>query len=203
MINNPQTMKRILLMALMAVMTSVASAQLWMSGSVELSVDNYDEYNQEGTFQRNTSFRFSPKLGYDLNTHWSVGLSMSYSHQQTKQDNTNYVNGSSNVHINYYEFGPFVRYYVNESRLRFFVDGNPYYTINHQQGASYSNHAIGLSLLPGLSYALTDRIGLTANFGAFSWHYGFYDNDEHNGRTSQVSFHLANSIGLGLYFYLR
>ena len=59
-------------MALVAVMSLTASAQVYVGGSVGL----WRDYNAN-----ETSFNLIPEVGYNLSDKWAIGLQIGYRHE--------------------------------------------------------------------------------------------------------------------------
>ena len=96
-------MKRFILMALVAVMSLTASAQVYLGGSVGL----WRDYNEN-----ETSFNLTPEVGYNLSDKWAIGLQIGYQHQYAK-----------GVKANGFGIKPYGRWsYAKVGPVRFFLD---------------------------------------------------------------------------------
>lgn len=121
-------MKKVLLIAAIA-FASVASAQkgtFLLQGSVGLTSSKDDNTTTENKLN---NFEFSPKVGYQVNDHWTFGLDASISSNKDETTTLNVVPpgitivSSSETKTNAFSVGPFARYTmpINET-FRAYVD---------------------------------------------------------------------------------
>lgn len=57
----------------------------------------------------------------------------------------------------------------------------------------------GFAVIPGVDYAITDRIGIEATLGALNWDHSNYKS---NTKQNAWLFNASTGLTLGLYFYL-
>lgn len=188
-------MKKLFMLAtLMAAATGMASAQMWVGGSVILSSND----SKENKIDRSASrFAFNPTVGYDLNEKLSVAVSLSYNHQSNKTENEIY---SSSYHSNNFSISPFLRYhYMEWGKLRAFVDGGITYAINNVCNSDNDTQSIRPFIQPGFAYELNDRFAIETMFGNLSYTHSWADNDVY---TNSLNLSLTNSISLGFIIKL-
>ena len=163
------------LFAVAALATSLtASAQLWVSGS--LGLGNQSTWNVKDT---ETTWNFSPSVGYALDDALEVGLSFGIG--GTSQGDDSSLN---------FSIAPFARYtFLSEGDFSMFIEGNVSYgynkdkksssktTVNPIDGSTTTttvtneskNWSFGINLMPGIKYAMTDQFAIVAKFGALSF----------------------------------
>ena len=65
-------MKKVLLSAVVVMMSFVASAQVWMGGSLGLDFTSADD-------EVMTTFSFAPEVGYTLSDKWDIAIALNES----------------------------------------------------------------------------------------------------------------------------
>lgn len=143
-------MKKIILMAVMSVMTLTAAAQDWfVGGSVAAWRNDNDKI---------TTIKIQPEVGYNLSNKWAIGtvLGWTYIHRQS-------VDG------NFVDFKPYARYTMFRSGIvSLFVDGGVDLGFGKASYDGYdSDTAVtyGIGFKPGVSFELNDRFSLEAHAG--------------------------------------
>lgn len=185
-------MKKIFTLALlMAAATGIASAQVWVGGSINIS-DSEAESNDNKNISKQISFQ--PTVGYDLNEKLSVGVSLSYSHNSMS---TNHNNITLNHNINNFSIRPFVRYhYMEWGKLRAFVDGGVGYSLSNVCNDDNDYQSLSVFIQPGFSYDLNDRFSIETSFGNLSYTHTWYDSYVFDSANS-LNLSLTNSIAIG------
>lgn len=183
---------KIAAIALLTVISSAASAQVWIGGSLSYnhSETGFDE--KWGNEIGNTTadyFQFAPEIGYNLNDNFAVALSLVYNHSD----------GSSNL----WGLNPYVRYHFAESgKVRFFIDGGLIYSHSHFNGMETDIDTFGFSFNPGVSYAINERLGLVAHLGELGYTHGHVEAAVGCYSNNNFNFGVTNSLSLGMYFNL-
>lgn len=196
-------MKKIFLLAALAAFSVAANAQFWMGGNMTLVTDkaslgDYDESN--------TSFGIAPEMGYDFGDRWSVAMSIGYSHDG---DYTlNYYGQTLRGASNMFTINPYVRYkFVHRGNFCFFLDGGLDYSTRHINGTSDlvgNMNSVGISFRPGISYAISPRVGLVAHMGELGYAHDWMDVKTIDDTIMHDKFILGitNSISFGAYVNL-
>lgn len=212
-------MKKVLLLgALMASTVTIASAQMWVGGSlswtnqsndVTQEIDDLIEYNYSREENSNT-ISFAPEIGYDLNDRWSVALSLGYAHSSityeyfynnVPSDCFPTLNSKQTSAVNTWSFNPYVRYRAaSYGKLNLFVDAGVGYALSHLCGSDETAYAVRFHVNPGLSYRLTDRFVLVSHIGGIEYQNQWYDKADYSNSTFKIG--LSNSLSVGFYVYL-
>lgn len=210
-------MKKVLLLgALMASTFTIASAQMWVGGSlswtnqsndVTREVDELfgDNYLKEET---SNTISFAPEIGYDLNNRWSVALSLGYAHSSVTAEYSYNTpgcfqgNGSKQTSaVNTWAINPYVRYRaVSYGKLNLFVDAGVGYALSHLCGSDETANVVRFHVNPGLSYRLTDRFVLVSHIGGIEYQNQWYDKADVTHSTFNLE--LSNGLSVGFYVYL-
>ena len=110
-------MKKIFAVALVAMMTMTANAQVYVGGTVGLKSMSCD-----GTSA--TSFTINPELGYNLNDSWAIGVGVGYSTNNIAYDKDGGFAGKLDKNVNTFAVSPYVRYtFAKLDKVNFFADG--------------------------------------------------------------------------------
>ena len=174
-------MKKFILMAVMALSSLAASAQLYVGGSVDLSlrdtkVGKADSYST-------TFFGVAPEIGYNINKEFAVGLGIGYN--TTKVGNADAVGD--------FFVSPYLRYTFFHGRpCNVFADAFFRYD-------SYDPGSNGweLGIRPGLAFNLGANWTMTATTTLFS--YGQAGEDPNKVKTTTFKFTPSN-VALGFYY---
>lgn len=168
-------MKKIFLMAAVAMMSLAANAQVWVGGEVELSSKHIN-----GAENSSSVVSFVPEIGYKLSDNIDVALGIGFSHS----------NPASGKNVNTFVFNPYVRYTaVKAGNFSAFIDGGINYGSQHTKGAEKNANTLGISIAPGISYAVSDKVTLVSHLGD-----GLYY--QHSWMTNVVR---SNDFGLKLF----
>lgn len=196
-----------LIVALLICGPLLTSAQIqqgrsFISGGFGLNTNSPDN-PQPGSTKQFTRFDVNAMYGYLVGDTWAIGVSPSF------QTQTQTFNDNSKNHSNSFGIGPFVRkYFVCGEKFYFHLD----LMYNFSQQKDFSETSSGddspvtkstthvVSLAPGASYFITDRVALTATIGnlAFSKFKGANDN---NSSAFDFNFSITSfTLGAAVYF---
>ena len=70
-------MKKIFAVALVAMMTMTANAQVYVGGGIGFQTSSNDGNSE-------TTIKILPEIGYNLDENWAVGIAVGYGENQTK-----------------------------------------------------------------------------------------------------------------------
>ncbi len=171
-------MKKIFAVALMAMMTLAANAQVYVGGSVA-----YSSVKATEDASALNTFSFAPEVGYKFNDKWSAGLTIDFQSIDA-EDETSTATG----------IGVYGRYnYLTTGIATLFVEAGVDYTAyNHDGGNTF-----GIGLRPGLSVALSEKLSLVAKTGVF----GYSKNSDERGGGSAFGIGVDNSaLSFGLFY---
>lgn len=143
-------MKKIILMAVMSVMTLTAAAEGWfVGGSVGAWRNDQDKV---------TSITIAPEFGYNLDSHWAIGTVIGWNYAHT-----------TGVDGNMVDFQPYVRYIAySKGIVSLFVDGGADLGFGKVSMDGYDSDtatSYGIGFKPGISLALNDHCSIEAHAG--------------------------------------
>lgn len=205
-------MKKIILICFIAISVLFSSnAQLFVGGSLNFNVQSGSTESNGISVDDNTytNFGIKPKVGFFINDDLAIGSSIGFSYRSTtvpqNGNNSEVVNSSS-----IFEIAPFVRYYVMETgSLSVFGEaelGLGFGGSKTKSGGTTvdgpSIFEIGVSLIPGVSYKITDNIDIEAYLGGIAFSNSSSNNDDTDVKTSSTNFgiNLSSNIGLGFVY---
>lgn len=165
-------MKKILLTLALAAFAFTANAQLIVGGQIGVRHNGSHDDNFTAGSNASTSISILPKIGYQLNETMQIGAKLGVDYTYSR----NYIGTASDQYTSNtsmdWVFAPYFRYNVtNWKNFTFFVEAQGDLTI-HPNSSAYNNVTstttdgtdkfthIGLNVVPGLNYALTDKISL-------------------------------------------
>lgn len=196
-------MKKLLLI-LALTMFSFANAQkgtILVSGNLSY---NSQKSGDSGSFPIYTNYSFSPKVGYQYNDNWTVGV-------ESFIGNSKNTYSSGNNKINGFSLGSFIRYskplggnfsvytdvgmgYRNEELIYFTAGSIPNTTTSKANG-------FYVGVTPALFLNINKGFGLNFNIGGLG--YNTLNNKTHNGsdvKNFNFSFGQAFSVGISKNF---
>ena len=177
-------MKKLLLMAAMAIATLGASAQDWYAGG-QLTLGRT---TQETSGLKTTQVTVLPELGYNMTDNFAVGSVLGVSYRKT--------NGEEKT---VFKVNPYARYsYFKNDKVSLFVDGGVDFGIGRAQGSTAVEYGIGLR--PGISYNINKKLSLVAHVGFLGYQSGNRP-AKSNGAAENWGLDLnSNNLMFGLYY---
>lgn len=185
-------MKKVLLVAIMAVAGLTASAQtekgkVLVGGSIGFGTEKSDVSGAE----ESTSFNITPKAGYFVSDNIVIGLGLGYEYEKSATD----------VKADYVSVAPFGRYYKSLSdQFKFFgelsvpLEFGSFKAGDVKTGESTS---IGVALAPGFAFFPTKKIGIELAFSGLS--YENYQREDADG--DKIDGASGNSFNIGANFF--
>lgn len=169
-----------------AVMAVSVNAQGYFGGSVGVaSVKN-------GGADAETTYKFVPEIGYNLNSEWAIGVALGY---QKGACDLQYGGVTQDVTTELLQVNPYVRYTaLNTKYVNLFVDGGVGIGSYKDIGTAFT-----LGLRPGVAINFNDKISFVAHCGfvGFSSFSPKGDGDSSNMVGVDLN---GNNILFGLYF---
>lgn len=176
-------MKKIILAALVAIVSVSANAQFWAGGSVGFNTSKTTIDGNE--LDKTNSFTLAPEVGYKLNDKWDIAMALEYSH---KSGNTPSING--------FAINPYVRYtFAQSGDFSFFADGGFSYGFLHTSGVEDNTNIWQIAIKPGISYALSEKVSLVAHVGNLGWSFA----KTGDAKTNAFDIEVTNAITFGAY----
>ncbi len=195
-------MKKIFMMAVMAVAALSANAQTWVGGELGFTSSHT---NGVGTSKE---FTIKPEVGFGLNEKFDVAIALGYTYSS---DKLHKKFGGDRFSTNEFEISPYVRYkFIKAGNFFAFVDGGLEYATLHYKGFSTNMNKFGVYVTPGIAYSVSNKVTLVSHLGE-----GLYYNHEwqKGGKIdgvleydathmNNVGFRLFNGITFGAYVNL-
>ena len=145
-------MKKILMTLLVAAMAMTANAQFYVGGSVGVGSVKLGHNDAE------TTYKFVPEIGYNLNSDWALGVAFGYQKGACSLGNGNY---GQDVDTELLQINPYVRYTAVKSNvINVFVDGGVGIGSYKDLGTQFQ-----LGLRPGVAVNLNKSISFVAHVG--------------------------------------
>lgn len=175
-------MKKVFVVAVVAMMSFAASAQVWMGGSLGLN------FTTPKGGETVTTFSIAPEIGYTLNNNWDIAIAL----------NESFV-AYDDIFANSISVEPYARFtFAKAGIASFFVDGG--FGIGATEigadGTKLNSAATEfyIGLRPGVKVALSEKVGLVAKLG-------FIGYEQVTNRYSSFGFNVNNnSLTFGMYW---
>jgi len=175
-------MKKILLTLALAAFAMTTNAQLVIGGNIGFDHDG----NSRGDYSTNatTTFSIMPKIGYWLNEDMQVGiqLGVNYDYTRTYDGDNNNDHYYSTTQLEW-RFAPYFRYnFARWNKFTAFCEAQlgigitpksswKNATTDKDGNGNVSNLNINFNVVPGVNYALTEKISLDAYLDIFGLYY--------------------------------
>ena len=187
-------MKKIFMMAVMAVAALSANAQVWIGGEVGFT-SSHTNTNVAGfgVCDKAKEFVLQPEVGYSLNDKFDVAIKLGYAYASEKELSKA---GKEYDNVNTWTINPYVRYkFVKAGNFFAFVDGGIAYATAHAQGVKKNANTFGVNITPGIAYSVSNKVTLVSHLGE-----GLYYNHTWKGTDEgkEVGFH-QNNVGFRLF----
>lgn len=176
-------MKKLMLVAVMAIASLTAVAQDWYAGG---SVGFW-----RNASDNQTAFRILPEVGYNISDKVAVGAQFGYDYS--------YENA---VNVNLFVIDPYLRYSLfKNDNVNIFVDGGVDLGFGwaKTKGQSSTDTAVtyGIGFKPGIAYNISERLSLVAHVGFL----GFQGGNDASQAPDQGGLMLdGNDLEFGVYY---
>ena len=180
-------MKKIFAIALVAMMTMTANAQVYVGGSLGFASESYDGDSE-------TVWSIMPEIGYNLNEDWAVGVVVGYGEgkDKTKVDGRTFTDK-----VKTFAVSPYVRYTaVKLDKVNVFVDGG--FGYQNIKWGEVKDNIWQFGLKPGVAINLNDKLSFVSHFGFLG-----YKNEKLKGddeSTKSFGFNLGSEVSFGMYY---
>lgn len=172
-------MKKTLLIAVAAIASLTASAQVYVGGEVGFWRNHS---------QNETKFSIAPEVGYNLSDNWAIGVNFAYKYEYNDGAKRNSVGVNPYARYTFAKFGP----------VNLFADGGfEFYTSKWKGGDSENYWGIGVK--PGVAVNLTEKLSFVSHIGFL----GYRDSNDHatNKGFDGFGFDLdATNVTFGLFY---
>lgn len=177
-------MKKIILAALVAIVSVSANAQFWAGGSVGFNTSKTSIDGNE--LSKENQFRLIPEIGYKLNDKWDIAVALGYNH----------ISGKGIDSQNGFAINPYARYtFAQCGDFSFFADGGFSYEFVHTSGVEDNINAWEIAIKPGISYALSEKVSLVAHVGNLGWSFA----KTGDVKANEFDIEVTNAITFGAY----
>lgn len=187
-------MKKILMIAVMAVAAVSANAQWYIGGSFGL---NFTKATKDADSQ--TTLNIAPEVGYNINDNWAVGAQVGFG---MANNLTNVTLTEGNLTGTSFTIAPYVRYtFAKTGIASFFADGYVgFSSTNFRGNVKYdkSGSLFSIGVRPGVSLKASDKVSLVAILGNLG--YSKYSDDVFGGGSNFGINADNNDISLGVYY---
>lgn len=176
-------MKKILMVAAAAMVSLSMSAQVYVGGSLGMTTSKLDMGHDNDA--SGTSFTIAPEVGYNLNSEWAVGVSVTYSKGLASMGNisANDLHGlfstavsaaadlssgdDFDASLSGFTVAPYARYtYLRSGILELFVDGMfGYSSLKADTGNDPKLNVFEVCARPGFAVRLGENFRLLGKIG--------------------------------------
>lgn len=214
-------MKKIFMTLALIAFAMTANAQFVLGGQVALGHNGAHDDNYSLTSNASTDITVMPKIGYQLNDKMQLGVQLGLEYNYNRA-----YAGNEDTYLSTYgsviRFNPYFRYNVADWRnftlfceaqvsLGLHLETHGYNTVTDNTTDNADDFTtIGLSIVPGLNYALSDKcsLDLYVNLARLACNWTLTDGvDTHsydlgvNMNAQDLNAHLGNfAIGFNYHF---
>lgn len=183
-------MKKILMTLAAVAVAATMNAQVWVGGEVGFTSSHVNGIGTENIFT------IKPEIGYSLTDNIDLALAIGYTHAS---DKINKNLGGGKFYANSFEINPYLRYkFVKAGNFFAFIDGGINYATTHYKSVSSNENEFGVSIVPGIAYAVSDKVTLVSHLGEGLYFNHQWMKDEY--RVNNVGLRLFNGISFGAYY---
>lgn len=181
-------MKKMILTALVAVVSLAANAQVWVGGEVGFSADKTTFDGNK--IQNSASFSLLPEIGYTLNEKFDVAVLIGLTHGNARE-------GQAEYNFNSFTLKPYIRYkFAQAGDFTFFADGGFGYKYTHYSKADNNRNEWYIGIQPGIAYSLSDKVSIVAHVGDLSYSFAKEGKEKYNKFGIGVD---GNALTFGAY----
>ncbi len=173
-------MKKLLLTAVVALVTLSANAQVYAGGSVAF----WRNFNGS---ENVTTFSLKPEVGYNLSDNLAIGVALGYEYEYYQGGKWNGLSVNPYARYTFAEFGP----------VKLFADGGFEFETGKWKDADSESYW-GVGVKPGVAVNLTEQLSFVAHLGFV----GYRDSNDHAYKGGDgIGFDLSgNDLSFGLYY---
>jgi len=183
-------MKKIMMTLAAVCVAATMNAQTWVGGELGFTGSHVN-----GSESTDKTFTLAPEIGYNLDENLAVAVKLGWGYASTQT----LASLGTFSNVNTYSINPYARYtFVKAGNFSVFVDGGISYSAIHVQGAEKNINQFGAAVVPGIAYAVSDKVTLVSHLGE-----GLYFKHtwiEDVARTNNYGLNLFNGISFGAYY---
>ena len=205
-------MKKIMMTLAAVAVAATMNAQVWVGGEIGFNADKTTVKNNGVSNDVTTNnFTIAPEIGYNLNEKWAVAMKIGFVHSEDNGviksmiENAGFpVNGKAMT--NAFSINPYARYtFFKAGNFSAFVDGGISYStvhINNMSDVMNNINSFGVAINPGISYAVSEKVGLVAHLGDLSFNTSWTKAKNVDIKVTDNKFNVSfwNAISFGAYY---
>ena len=205
-------MKKIMMTLAAVAVAATMNAQVWVGGELGFGANKTTvKANGVSADTKVNNFTIAPELGYNLSENWAVAVKLGFAHNEADAETLNLLQdfnnfGINSITTNSFSIKPYVRYtFLKAGNFSAFVDGGiGYASVHVNQLSSIINNVnnFSVSINPGISYGISEKVGLVAHLGDLSYNTQWCKAKEADVKVTRSNFNLGlwNSISFGAYY---
>ena len=207
-------MKKFFMTLAAVAVAATMNAQVWVGGEIGFNADKTTVKNNGTSSSYSTNnFTIAPEIGYNLSEKWAVAMKIGFTHSEDNgavaamvQEAAPELTINGKLMSNSFSINPYVRYiFVKAGNFSAFVDGGiSYATIHVNNLSSVMNNinSFGVAINPGISYAVSEKVGLVAHIGDLSYNAMWTKAKNVDVKVNNDKFNVSlwNSISFGAYY---
>ncbi len=190
-------MKKIMMTLAAVAVAATMNAQVWVGGEI-----GFTGNHTNGSDETAKTFDIAPEIGYNLDDNFAVAIKLGYCY--TNNFDLDELMGTTpgvlgTLSANAYTINPYLRYtFVKAGNFSAFIDGGINYTTNHFRGGENNVNQFGAAVVPGIAYAVSDKVTLVSHLGkGLYWNHSWIKDAYRN---NSYGLNLLNSISFGAYY---
>ncbi len=204
-------MKKIFMIAVMAVAAVSANAQWYIGGQLGL---DFNKKNKDADSQM--TFSIAPEVGYNINENWAIGAQVGFSMANKLKSDGKAIYDADGSVVAYegktydntgtsFFIAPYARYtFAKSGNVSFFIDGGVgFHIANYDIDDPYekyekSGSIFHIGLRPGIAFKASDKVSFVATTGYLG--YMKKSDDVYNG-ASRFGLNVnGNALQFGFYY---
>ena len=204
-------MKKIFMIAVMAVAAVSANAQWYIGGQLGL---DFNKKNKDADSQM--TFSIAPEVGYNINENWAIGAQIGFSMANKLEEDgkitydangipTGVTNPTYDATGTSFFVAPYARYtFAKSGNVSFFIDGGVGFHIANydiddpDEKYNKSGSIFHIGLRPGIAFKASDKVSFVATTGYLG--YMKKSDDVYNG-ASRFGLNVnGNALQFGFYY---
>ena len=205
-------MKKIMMTLAAVAVAATMNAQVWVGGEIGFNADKTTVKNNGVSNDVTTNnFTIAPEIGYNLNEKWAVAMKIGFVHSEDNGVIKSMIeNAGFNVPgkamTNAFSINPYARYtFFKAGNFSAFVDGGVSYStvhINNMSDVMNNINSFGVAINPGISYAVSEKVGLVAHLGDLSFNTSWTKAKNADIKVTDNKFNVSfwNAISFGAYY---
>jgi len=192
---------KIILLLTLSIFCISLNAQVFVGGNIGFNSGNQKSVDGSTTTGKGSNFSldFTPNVGKFLSEKVAVGIALDISFSQ----NTTGVTTETKTKSSSIGASPFLRYYaVKWNKLALYGQGNLGFNLSNSSETTDGSTSNGpkqtslyLTLSPGLSYDITEKLSLITSIHIFNFGYNYNITKDGTTKTTSSNFNIGGGLG--------